>query len=255
MELKFFFFFIIVAVISLSSASKLKCEFIETIYFEYSCEVQNNGIFGKLQVTIDQIEGNHNSTMTNNDVKAVSMNHIKNLSFVPKNIYKFFTNLVGLKITDSNLTEIYQSDFQNFSKLECLILDNNQIEVIEKELFKFNLNLEMIVLKNNKISHIDHFVFSKLKKLKFLILSENVCKLQNAKNRTEVENLIKKIFLKQKVCISKEKLKKHEATKRISHKSINNEVTSSYHKNSGTEVDLSNICFIIVLYFVMKFQN
>ena len=125
---------------------------------------------------------------------------MKDIRYFPKGIDKFFKNLVAVSITYCNLREIKQEHLNFFSKIIFLDLSVNMIEIIEKDLFKFNPLLQYIDMNNNVIKEIDGNVFDGLHSLKTLKLHSNLCVLEVAIGRHEVEKFIKELKV---ICMKK----------------------------------------------------
>ncbi|KAG5667609.1 hypothetical protein PVAND_015584 [Polypedilum vanderplanki] len=196
MNTKIILIFIFLTSIMSTSADKLECEFKEISSF-YSCLVKDNGIFGNYQVIIDEIEGVHEIDKNIDDVKSLLIKNISNVTYVPKNLDKYFENLENFKISGSNLIFIHPNDLQNLTKLKEINLSENQLEIIEEDLFKYNLELREINLEENKIFHIFPSAFDNLAKLSVLKLNGNVCQFSND---SDVKSLIQDV--KNRQCYS-----------------------------------------------------
>ncbi|KAG5669034.1 hypothetical protein PVAND_016936 [Polypedilum vanderplanki] len=192
------FFFITINCFQ-SSAEIINCRYFpyslsylpEPIYF---CQILNSEIFNGTQISITEIQGLHWFNNTNENVTGIYLHSAPNLNKFPKNLEKFFKNLILIRILGSNLTEISQNDFKVFPKLKYLYLFENKIKIIHEDTFAFNPELKVIDLDGNEISHIDPKSFSNLKNLIELKLIFNVCKIdKRAEIRKEVEELIIKI--------------------------------------------------------------
>lgn len=159
----------------------------------YTCNVQNNLNIDTFKDSfISSVKGTHNDGRTNDDVASIDIS-FKNVKHFPKNLEKFFKNLQGIWISNSNLEEIHQSDLKSFPKLIALLLNQNNIEILEEGLFDFNTELELIYLQRNKISQIHPYIFDHLPKLTDLSLIDNLCIDMSSRNRNETEEIIKKL--------------------------------------------------------------
>lgn len=176
----------------------IHCEF-ENEDFEhigelYSCNVENL-VFNPDENSPASFIGSHeNSSLSNDDVKAVKTDFHRMIYF-PQSMDETFKNLEVIYMNDGFLTKITQRDLQPFPKLRMLDLFENRLEVLEENLFKFNLNLKCVWLSNNRIYEIHPEVFNHLVHLRFLHLSGNACVARTARegNRTEVLDLIKEV--------------------------------------------------------------
>jgi regulator of replication initiation timing len=161
--------------------------------------VTNPSVFNITQVSVNKVEGNHTlgfygRNFTNNDVKGIDIHNATEMVSFPRDIDKFFKNLVLIGIFDSKLSEVTQADLMVFPHLRHLYLSHNRISVIRDNLLKFNPRLEVILLYNNDIVHIDQRTFSELAQLRTLYLGRNYCHLppsiSNARSRNEVAILV-----------------------------------------------------------------
>ncbi|CAG9810034.1 unnamed protein product [Chironomus riparius] len=184
------------AITSLTSTLLIHCEF-EDEDFEhvgefYSCNIENL-VFNPDENSPANFIGEHtNSSLSNDDVKAVKTDFHRMIYF-PQSINDTFKNLEVIYLNDGFLSKITQRDLQPFPKLKMLDLFENQLEVLEENLFKYNLELISVWLSNNRIYEIHAEVFDHLVYLRFLHLSGNACVARTARegNRTEVLELIK----------------------------------------------------------------
>lgn len=198
--------FIISILIQLSISTEIICKYssdsnwwvVEGFYY---CSVQNNlEIESPENATITSIVGDHENSFTLDNVQGFECENKKTFYF-PKNLEKFFKDLIMIDINYGPLKEIHQSDLKPFKKLKCLELFHNEIEVLENGLFDFNPELEMIWLSSNKIFHVDPEIFDKLiGKLSYFSLDTNECISEHAINDTKlVEEILKNVT---KLCVN-----------------------------------------------------
>ncbi|KAG5680958.1 hypothetical protein PVAND_010433 [Polypedilum vanderplanki] len=200
LKISFFLFFMIE---SQSSSTTLQCDFkTDSNEILYSCFVQNNQI---LKMNIDEIEGDHIESKSDNDVKGFLITSNVNITAFPR-VGGFFKNLKLINITQTNLNQTTKRDLKDYKELKSLYLDKNQIQVIEPELFIFNPKLENLSLMDNKITYIDPFVFKNLKSLKILRLAGKKC-VSNLTSETEISEVVDKI--NNLLCYSRKSLKGH----------------------------------------------
>lgn len=178
-----------------SESFPLWCRFYPHNDYGYTCMAMEIEIISKENRTVTSVRGAPLSGKTLDDVALFAILS-RPVYFFPKDVDKFFKNILNLQISHSNLTEVTQDDLKPFGcNLEMLIMTNNEIEVIAANLFEFNLNLEKIVLSNNRIKFIDFKTFSSLNLLKTLDFSNNSCIVSNqtANSRSNVIKIIKNI--------------------------------------------------------------
>lgn len=148
-----------------------------------------------MHLDIDSVDGSHDGNKTNDDVKGLNIFSIKKVKFFPKNVEKFFKNLIGIQIWSSQLDEIKQSDLKSWPLLKYLFLSQNNIKFLEKDLFRYNNELKTIWLSGNQISYIDPDVFDSLKNLQSLRIDGNKCKTSFERTTTKsiVQSQIKRL--------------------------------------------------------------
>ena len=122
------------------------------------------------------------------DVRYLQILH-QPIDFVPRRVEFFFTNLVGLRISNGKIKQITKRDLQPFHKLELLSLDGNKIEVLDSDLFDYTPNLKWIFFDNNNIAHVGQGIFDSLVYMKQINLELNYCISRDVWGRREIENL------------------------------------------------------------------
>ena len=117
----------------------LKCEvkkgdwtFVGLIEF---CETQNLNITSTNE-TITSVNGRTESTNMQAIVIPSQLVH-----YLPKGIDKFFPNLKGLSVFNSNLKSVMQDDFKPFTQLKFVGFLRNDLETLDNDLFEFNPKL------------------------------------------------------------------------------------------------------------------
>jgi len=160
----------------------------------YFCFVQNAvNITSLNEAQVDSISGTHLTGYNNDNVEAFQVVRKGQIHYFPRGLNKFFKNLKGIQIYNTELKEVHQSDLKDFPKLMNLNFAANSLEILEENLFEFNPILEDIDLWPNKITHIDPNVFAKLTKLRYLYLNSNTCiSMAAVNNSTAVQDVIKK---------------------------------------------------------------
>ncbi|CAO1423215.1 unnamed protein product [Diamesa hyperborea] len=160
------------------------------------------------------------------DIKAIQI-FSKTCKFIPGNLGSI-SNLVALRIQDSQLLKIKSQDFYNMQnlkhlslwaneltslrsdvfstliKLKEIYLGDNQIEEIPFDLFSNNVELEIINLTNNKIKYLGSGLLDGLVKLNKVYLSENFCVTKDYIGNTAIQQLKQDMKLN---CISPNDLK------------------------------------------------
>lgn len=177
----------------------LNCQFIENrfnIGSVYTCVVvsldnSNNNM------VITEHNGIHKTNKNDAVVKAIYI-YSTNVKFIPDNLGLLF-NLTVFAMSNTQLVEIKDKNFQamenleeiqlnnnglssvpfnaftKLTKLKILHLNSNEIEDLPNGLFRNNLNLVTIHLYSNKITSIASTLFDGLTKLDIVDLSNNIC--------------------------------------------------------------------------------
>jgi hypothetical protein len=170
--------------------------FLGTIYF---CEMINAEV--TVRETVASVSTSHSLEKSNTEVKALFVRD-KTLRFVPDGFNKFFSNIEGVDIYNSQLKEISSDDLKQFPKLRGLWIRYNQVEKLESGLFEFNEKLEYISFGWNKIMHIGVDLFTPLKNLKKAFFPKNICIDEGGDSPTALQEL--KDEIKEKCQPSKE---------------------------------------------------
>lgn len=140
---------------------------------KYCCKVQNDlYITSSVNSQIKSITGVHLTNKTNNDAMYFVANN-KKVKYLPKGLEKYYTELVGLQITEGRIQKLDQSDLIMYTKLKFLRLSNNDIQILENDVFMYNPNLILIDFEQNKINFIGSTVFECLSFLTTLDLQSN----------------------------------------------------------------------------------
>lgn len=160
----------------------------------YTCFVTD------IQSTIDEkltavTSGNgHTSGKSNSDVEIVQILCKNNLNFVPKEMDKIFTNLIGIKIVDCKLSTLSSDDLESYENLKYFGATTAGIKEIPEELFEPAPNMKAIDFTDNQIKELSREFLRNLEKLKdltWLSFKGNNCTDKAAIDRKEVEELIK----------------------------------------------------------------
>ncbi|XP_023217930.1 leucine-rich repeat and immunoglobulin-like domain-containing nogo receptor-interacting protein 3 [Centruroides sculpturatus] len=108
-------------------------------------------------------------------LETLSFARSNNLSTVPDTFFKINgSSLKKLAITGSCLTEIQDSAFANFHKVESINLEGNNLYRIRREVFPARCErLRLLSLRNNFLSVLDGNTFSNMPALKTLYLEGN----------------------------------------------------------------------------------
>ncbi|KAG5676525.1 hypothetical protein PVAND_006353 [Polypedilum vanderplanki] len=203
-----FVFCFLVTSFSFCNTTILKCTFDYDLLWamfhrrpNYTCVINDGDIFGDFCVNITDVTGQHYENNTNDDVKGIVSRRVRKLNYIPRNIEKFFKNIIAMDLSFSNIQAISQDDFKSFPNLEVLNLLENHITEILEDTFKYNLKLEIIILMDNDIYYIGSTTFNHLENLEILELTDNICISTYAMSKEEVLNITK--MIQESECVDK----------------------------------------------------
>lgn len=129
----------------------------------YTCSVSDLSISSR-DTEVTEIYGSHIDGHDNGDVKKLNI-HRENCKYIPKGFEKFFPNLEGLRVAQSGLISIQQSDLSVHPNLRNCDMFNNDLTVLEKDLFAKNPKLEYLYFGDNRIESVGHDILAPLHNL------------------------------------------------------------------------------------------
>lgn len=174
-------------------ALTLHCKFDDYLYDgNYKCEVENLRITARNEI-VSEVSGTHISARrTNADVIILSIED-QTVHYLPKDLARFFPNLMYLTINKSGLKEITKNDLKDFPKLRNIAVRANDIENLPGDLFENNLQLAHVGFPTNKIKTIGRDVFKSASSLESVNFLRNECISQQANNREAIEEMMKTV--------------------------------------------------------------
>lgn len=133
-----------------------------------------------MRVMIDDVKvlsvyGEHNETMTNDDVLVFS-NMFTKTRYLPNGIAKLFPNLERFYVASSRLKFISRKNFIGLNKLKNLDLRFNEIETIPDDAFIDLFNLEVLTMSGNLIKKLPTNAFVSMMELRYFDASDNEIK-------------------------------------------------------------------------------
>lgn len=155
----------------------------------YTCSVKNLTT-RILNENVTNIFGTHSEGRSNKDVIKLNIQK-QTCEFLPRGFEKFFPNLEGLRIAQSGLVALTQSDLSVFPKLRNCDMFNNYLNALESEIFANCPLLEYLYFGDNQIRTVGYNILKPLKNLKKAIFQGNVCSVQNAQSKVEIVALQK----------------------------------------------------------------
>jgi hypothetical protein len=171
----------IIFVIALSflasvSAVKLECIFrtggVSGIGNVYVCILM--GMTHADERLIDEVTGDHETGMTNQDVEAiVAVGRFINR--IPSNSASFFPNIISIEWINSNMNEIRNEDIRPFRALRRLNLSGNNFKVLDGNLFQNSPILQFILFRNCGINYVGAGFLENLNSLEIADFRQNIC--------------------------------------------------------------------------------
>lgn len=137
---------------------------------------------------LEDVRGNHLEVMSNRDVYSLYIFR-QDLTFIPKDIGKFFPNLKGIYYQNSNLSTISSDDLKPFTQLLAFEVYLGNLVSLDGNLFQHNINLQYISFSSNKIEHIGHNLLGGLNQLQMADFSRNICVSMYASGSEEIREL------------------------------------------------------------------
>lgn len=174
-------------------ALTLQCKFDDYIYDgNYKCEVENLRITARNEIVSD-VSGTHISARRSNaDVIILSIED-QTVHYLPKDLARFFPNLLYLTINKSGLKEITRNDLKDFPKLRNIAVRANDIENLPGDLFENNLELSHVGFPTNKIKTIGKDILKTATSLESVDFRRNECISQQANGREAIEEMMKNV--------------------------------------------------------------
>jgi hypothetical protein len=177
----------------------LNCEFSSENEYQvigkvYRCDSKNLSTTTE-DDTVTETSGDHETGKDDTDVRLLKIEQ-QNIPRLPKNLNKFFPDLVGLIIDSSNLRVISKHDLSAFSKLNILFIGHNRIENLDADTFEETPDIEWLVFTDNFTKRISDDVLKSLSKLNFANFLRNTYINRKAVNGHEIELLKEEIKVK-----------------------------------------------------------
>lgn len=126
-------------------------------------------------VRVLSIYGEHNKTMTNDDVIVFS-NMFTKTHYLPIGIAKIFPSLKRFYVASSRLKFVARKNFIGLNKLTTLDLRFNELESIPNDAFLDLFNLEVLTISGNLIKMLPTNAFVSLMDLRYFDASDNEIK-------------------------------------------------------------------------------
>jgi len=178
----------------------------------YTCNATLNRI--TKPPTVASVTTNHSNGQSNNDVEAFRILKQKSIEFIPRDIGKFFPNLLAFEIISSGLRFLCRNDLKGMDNLIALNLPYNRITFITYQAFDNNLKLRSISFYENPIIYIAPGVFEILPECVNIHFEYSKCMPTDnvaERNQSSLKALIERI---KKQCPPSEKMIADEAARK-----------------------------------------
>jgi uncharacterized coiled-coil protein SlyX len=109
------------------------------------------------------------------DVRSLDVWYHPGVHRLPKNIEKFFPNLIIISWYNSVMKSVTAEDLKPFPNLIWLSFQVNQIETLDGDLFKHTKNLECVNFSQNRLTRIGDGMLADLPNLKLANFRLNTC--------------------------------------------------------------------------------
>jgi Leucine rich repeat len=175
-------------------------------YMTWGTLLPNGSEYGCLNPRITQsgdrfaltnVIGDHLPGKTMADVKILYVNGSSanvdpdlSTAQLPREIGRFFPNLIGFAWANMDLAKISQSDLKVFPDLIIADLQINKIVAIDGNLFQSTRKLMRINLTSNLIQHVGSNLLSNLNDLEAIDIADNPCISFHARNQEQFDDLM-----------------------------------------------------------------
>lgn len=151
-----------------------------------SCMVKTEVMAEDDPLIVKEVRGNHLAGKSNTDVVEFSA-YRQATTFIPKNIEKFFPNLLIFCWIDGELLKIDSKDLEPFPNLFFFDIGGNKIKSLDGNLFMYTRKLQTIYLDANQIQHVGRDLITGLEELLRVYFRKNVCMDFAASNLSEIQ--------------------------------------------------------------------
>lgn len=184
------FKFIFLSLVNFQLNYGFKCEYRETSYVGYECELKpDTSIIREQQLTginddeINKVRfhGNNNkiSNFTTSQFpfcdrfKNVKIFDIYDIKFIDESLLKNCKNITEVWIYDTDIDDISEDFFNENSKLNSLAISRNKVTTLPENIFINQHEIDELLLDENEINYLPSKIFKTLTKLRTLYLGKN----------------------------------------------------------------------------------
>lgn len=164
----------------------------------YSCEVLRLIHIDESSTTIHKRNGSHLNGHVDNDVRIISFEgqyvfdgyYKFNLTFIPKGFLNYFPNLIGLRFSFCPIDFLNGDELDEYPNLEHLMLSNTNLKHLPGNFFSSTPNMKYINFMWNQIEIVGEGLLDHLEALIEVNFMRNSCINQEAKNSSQIRNLM-----------------------------------------------------------------
>ncbi|KAG5668374.1 hypothetical protein PVAND_016315 [Polypedilum vanderplanki] len=144
---------------------------------------------------VTRIDAMHRTGFSDEDLEAIFIDRVYELTFVPRNFSSFSENIKAYKIEESSIKFLNGDEFDEYPRLEYLTIGLSKIKAIPSKLFEKTLELKFIGFFMNEIKKVGHDLFTKfyVENLRQVDFRQNFCIDENAKYSDEILSLIENL--------------------------------------------------------------
>ncbi|KAG5666531.1 hypothetical protein PVAND_014551 [Polypedilum vanderplanki] len=195
MSLLFAFFFIL-HLINLTSSFGVICNFGSLTFTNignvYTCQTTID-LSDSSDILVSSVDGVHQNSLTNNDVKVVYISGNGNLPFFPRNFTQFFPNLIGYALASSTIDTLFGDELDEYGQqLVWFAIINSNLTTISSNLFSKTPNVASIYLYNDQVRKVGRELFTYLNvtQIKLVNFVNNFCISRLVTNQDGILSLI-----------------------------------------------------------------
>lgn len=141
------------------------------------------------ETTLTEVRGNHLDSKTNEDVQVVWAQNQRIVSQLPKDLEKFFPNLIVIAWSNGDLSSITAENLKPFPNLTEISLDNNLITTLDGDTFQYTKLLKAIYIDNNQLTSAGPDLLENLNGLEKAFFTKNPCIDMLASNPDAIQAL------------------------------------------------------------------
>lgn len=136
----------------------------------------------------------HLSRRRNDDVEGLWVTQYQvHLKQIPKDMDKFFPNLLAIGLQNTTITSLTADDFKPFPHLELLTVLSNKLVSIDGDIFKYTPNMRFIEFSDNLLQTVGLGLLDNLEDLNWAHFSNNQCIDFDASDQTDIRELRQKL--------------------------------------------------------------